>query len=148
MNNYYLNYVNRDIAKLFPRLNKIKYQRFIKMLSQLSGTIVNKADLGRALEVDEGTARQYLSIAEGTFLWQELPSYESNLIKSTLKMPKGNIRDTGLLHYLLQIKTHDDLYNHPNVGHSFESFFIEELIKALKATPHTNWNIHYFRKRK
>lgn len=148
MSNYYLNYVNRDIARLFPKLNKVKYQRFIRMLGHLSGTILNKTDLGRALEISEGTAREYLQIAEGTFLWRELLSYENSNIKSIVKMPKGYVRDSGLLHYFLQINTQEDLYNHPILGHSFEGFVIEELIKGLRATMLTNWKVDYFRTRK
>ncbi len=148
MNNYYLNYISRDIAKLFPKLNKIKYQRFIKMLGHLSGTILNKSDLARALEINEGTVREYLHIAEGTFLWRELQSYGNSGVKSIIKMPRGYIRDSGLLHYLLQIKTQEDLYHHPIVGHSFESYVIEELIKGLQAAMVSNWKIDYFRTRK
>lgn len=148
MNNYYLSYIDRDIARLFPKLNKVKYQRFIKILGHLSGTILNKADLGRALEIDEGTVREYLHISEGTFLWREVPSYEHSGIKSIVKMPKGYIRDSGLLHYLLQIKTEEDLFNHPIIGYSFESFVIESLIKGLQSAMISNWRINYFRTRK
>ena len=33
------------------------------------------------------------------------------------------------------------------VGHSFESFVIEEIIKGLQATDLTNWQYHYYRTR-
>lgn len=148
MENYYFNYVNRDVAKLFQKLNKIKYQRFIKMLGKLSGTIVNKSNLARALEISEGSAREYLKIADGTFLWREILSYENSLIKTIVKMPKGHIRDSGLLHFLLNIRTIDDLYSDPVVGHSFEGFVVEEIIKGLNATTVTNWRADYFRTRK
>lgn len=143
-----MNYINRDIAQLFPRLNKHKYQQFIKMLSKLSSTIVNKSDLARALEVSEASAREYLKIAEGTFIWRELTSFESNVIKSILKMPKGHLRDSGLLHYLIDINSLDDLYTHPQLGQSFEAFVVEELVKGLNATEITHWSYHYFRTKK
>ncbi len=148
MENYYLNYLNRDIAALFPRMNKIKYQRFIKMLSQLSSTVINRSDLGRALEVNESTVREYLTITEGTFLWRELYSYENSSIKSIIKMPKGYFRDSGLLHFLLDIHTMNDLYTHPIVGHSFEGFVIEEILKGLQASGITHLQARYFRTRK
>lgn len=147
MENYFLTYVSRDISELFPRLNKMAYQRFIRMLSQLSGTIINKSDLGRALEVNYKTVQEYLTIAEGTFLWRQLTSYEKNIVKSIIKMPKGYYRDSGLLHYFLNITGQEDLYNHPSVGHSFESFVIEEIIKGLQATDQTQWQAHYYRTR-
>lgn len=147
MENYRDTYIDRDIAKLFPRLNKITYRRFLTILSKLSGTIINKRDLGRILEVNEGTAKEYIAIAEGTFLWRSLPSFEKNIIKSVIKMPKGYIRDTGLLHYLTKINAFEDLIEDPLVGSSFESFVIEEIIKGLEATFVTNWEPYYYRTR-
>jgi predicted AAA+ superfamily ATPase len=147
MENYRDTYINRDIARLFPRLNKIAYRRFLTILSKLSGTIKNKRDLGRTLEVNEGTAKDYLSIAEGTFLWRSLPSFERNIIKSIIKMPKGYIRDTGLLHYLTRINSLHELVEDPLVGKSFESFVIEEIIRGLESTFVTNWHPYYYRTR-
>lgn len=34
MENYRATYLNRDIARLFPRLNTLAYRRFLHMLSQ------------------------------------------------------------------------------------------------------------------
>lgn len=145
MENYFATYVHRDIAALFPKLNKIAYQRFIHMLAKLSGSILNKADLARALEVSQGSISQYLHIAHHTFLWRTLPSFEKNVMKRVIKMPKGHIRDTGLLHGLLSIDSSEALYNDPIVGRSFEVFVIEELLKGLQSTMLTQWSAHYYR---
>lgn len=145
MDNYRDTYINRDIARLFPRLNKIAYQRFITLLGKISGTIINKAELGRAIEVSEKSIREYLAIAEGTYLWRQLLSFENDITKSVVKMPKGHLQDTGLLHFLLKITSLDSLYADPIVGHSFESFVIEEVIKGLQASPVANWEYYYYR---
>jgi uncharacterized protein len=147
MQQYRDTYINRDIARLFPRLNKFTYQRFLMILSKLSGTIINRSDVARTLEINEKTVREYLTIAEKTFLWRQLPSFEKNIIKAIVKMPKGYIRDCGLLHNLLRIQTLDELQQHPIIGHSFESFVIEEIIKGLQATNVTNWDACYYRTR-
>ncbi|PCH56401.1 MAG: ATPase [Legionellales bacterium] len=145
MQNYQDTYINRDLAVLFPRLNKIAYRTFLTMLGKLSGTILNKRDLARAVAISEPTIREYLSIAEGTYLWRNLPSFQHNIIKSIIKMPKGHIRDLGLLHHSLRIDNIDDLLLDPIVGHSFEIFVTEEIIKGLQATNSTNWETFYFR---
>lgn len=147
MENYRDTYVQRDLAQLFPKLNKQAYQRFVTMLGKLSGTIINRSDLARAIEVSEGTIREYLSIANGTYIWRALPSYERNITKAIIKMPKGHLRDSGLLHYLLKITDSETLYQDPIVGQSFEGFVIEEIIKGLQATMLTNWQAHYYRTR-
>jgi uncharacterized protein len=117
------------------------------MLSQLSGTILNKSNIARAIEVSEKTISEYIAIAAGTYLWRTLESYEKNVIKSVVKMPKGYLRDSGLLHYLLKIQDKDGLYYHPQVGHSFEGFVIEEICKGLESTSATNWQAYYYRTR-
>ena len=147
MENYRDTYINRDIARLFPKLNKTSYRRFLTILSKLSGTILNKRDVGRALEVSETTIKQYIDIVTGTFLWRTLPSFEKNIVKSIIKMPKGYIRDSGLLHYLVKISSLDDLITDPLVGASFESFVIEEILKGIEATSVTNWQPFYYRTR-
>jgi predicted AAA+ superfamily ATPase len=147
MENYHLTYLNRDIAQLFPGLNHLAFRRFLSMLSHLSGTILNRAECARAIEVSEKTAREYLTIVEGTYLWRQIPSFEKAVEKSVIKMPKGYLRDTGLLHYLLGINTLDKLYSHPHVARSFEGFVIEELIKGLNATLLTQWQFYYYRTR-
>ena len=145
MNNYRDTYINRDVAKLFPKLNRQAYRRFLIMLCKLSGTIINKSQVGRAVEASESSIRDYLEIADGTYVWRILSSFEASVAKSITKMPKGYIRDSGLLHYLLGIHDMESLMSDPVVGASFEGFVCEELVKGLEATGATNWNIHYFR---
>lgn len=147
MQNYFDTYINRDILKLFPKLNVIAYRKFIYMICNLSSTILNKADLARSLEISQTSIKDYLEIAEGTFLWRMLPSFEKNITKSIIKMPKGYLRDSGLLHFLLKISDIEELHHHPIVGHSFEGFVIEEILKGLEATLLTNWQAYYYRTR-
>jgi len=145
MENYYQTYINRDIRKLFPRLDAIRYRRFVSMLSSLSGTLINKAQLGRSVDVSEVTIRDYLDIADKTFFWRTIPSYENTRSKSIVKMPKGIVRDSGINHYLTGINDRETLLRSPRLGHNFESFIIEEIIKGIQATDVTRWDYYYFR---
>ena len=147
MENYYQTYINRDIRKLFPRLNITTYRRFIAMLSSLTGTIINRSELGRSLDTSEVTVKEYMDIAHGTYLWRNVPSFEMSVSKSIIKMPKGIFRDTGVAHFLQKIRNMDQLNISPNVGTSFESFITEEIIKGLEAQMITGWDYFYYRTR-
>lgn len=147
MENYYKTYIERDIRKLFPKLDIVKYRRFISMLSSLSGTIINRSEVGRSLDTSEVTVKQYLDIAHGTYVWRNIPSYEKSAIKSILKMPKGILRDSGILHFLQRIHDKEQLNAYPRVGTSFEAFIIEEIIKGLEAKMLTGWEYYYYRTR-
>jgi len=145
MQNYFQLYIERDIRKLFPKLDSVKYRRFVSTLSELSGTIINKAQLGRSLDTSEVTIRDYLEIADKTFVWRMIPSYEKTKSKSIVKMPKGILRDAGLIHFLANIDSREKLIRSPNVGQNFESFIIEEIIKGVHCTEATNWQYYYYR---
>lgn len=145
MENYLKTYVQRDIRTLFPRLDLVKYQRFVAMLSTLSGTIINRSQVGRSLDISEKAVRDYLEIIEGSYIWRNIPSYETSLSKSVVKMPKGHFRDSGMANFIQQIKSRDQLLNHPNVGAGFEAFITEEIIKGIQALNITNWHYYYFR---
>lgn len=145
MQNFRDAYINRDIAALFPNINKINYRRFMMILAKLSGTIINKSDLARSIEVSQPTIAQYLDIAHNTFLWRNIQSFNNNSIKSLIKMPKGFIRDSGLLHFLLKIHDEDSLMTDPIVGLSFESFVIEEIIRGIIAIGAVNTDFYYYR---
>lgn len=147
MENYIQTYIQRDIRTLFPRLDLVKYQRFVSMLSALSGTIINRSQVGRSLDISEKAIRDYLQIAEGSYIWRNTPSYEKSTNKSVVKMPKGNIRDSGLTNFIQGITQREQLLNYPNVGAAFEAFISEEIIKGIQATKVVNWNHYYFRTR-
>ncbi|MBW1767034.1 MAG: ATP-binding protein [Deltaproteobacteria bacterium] len=147
MESYLQTYIQRDIRTLFSRLDLVKYQRFVSMLSALSGTIINRSQVGRSLDISEKAIRDYLEIAEGSYIWRNTPSYEKNAGKSVVKMPKGNIRDSGLANFIQGITKREQLLNYPNVGATFEAFISEEIIKGIQASDIVNWNHYYFRTR-
>ena len=145
MENYYDTYIQRDIRSLFPRLNLAKYQRFISMLSSLSGTIINRSQVARSLDVTEKSIRDYLDIAAGSYVWRNIRSYEKSISKSVIKMPKGHFRDSGLGHFIQGIRTRDRLISHPIVGFSFEAFVIEEIIKGVQVLDIPRVAYYYYR---
>lgn len=145
MENYFSTYINRDMRALFPKIDLLKYQRVIKMLSSLSGTIVNKAEVARSVESSEKAIRDYMQIISGTFFWRELPAFKTSKIKTTISSPKGHYRDSGLLFYLQNIFTSSDLDVYPKLGNAFESFVVEEVIRGVECTKARNLKSYHFR---
>lgn len=97
--------------------------------------------------MSQPTISDYLDIADGTFLWRKLPSFEKNSLKQIIKMPHGHIRDSGLLHHLLRSDSLENLQNDPMAGFSFEAFVIEEIIKGLQDAHLRDVNAYYYRTR-
>ncbi|NNG01406.1 MAG: ATP-binding protein [Desulfobacteraceae bacterium] len=147
MDEYFADYIRRDIQRLFPRLNTHNFRLFIQSLSFHSGNILNQTAISRALEVSSVTSKEYLDILHNTFIWRNLRSFEKNTLKKIQKMPKGFFRDQGILHHLLKLDEIDRLIIHPMAGVSFESFIIEEIIRGFQCTLKAGIDFNYYRTR-
>lgn len=124
-------FLERDIPQLGFQIPAKKLGRFWNMCAHVHGQVLNSSKLGESLSVSHHTVRSYVDLLEQTFLLRVLMPYEANLKKRLIKSPKMYIRDTGLLHALLSIETHNDLLGHPVYGFSWEGFAIENLISSL-----------------
>lgn len=141
---YLQSYVFRDVKRLFPGLDEARFRRFIELLGGLSGRIVNIAEASRALGVSQPTARDYLDIAHGTFVWRTVPAFTRDATKRVVKHPRGYLRDSGLLHALLRIPDPDLLQSHPQAGASWEGMVVEEVARQLGARG-VSHRISYYR---
>jgi len=131
MNNYLQSYIQRDVRNVFPGLNIQNYHRFVAMMARASGQILNASEFARSLDISQPTVKFYFQIADGTFVWRMLPSYQKNMTKRLVKMPKGHMRDSGLLNFILKNTNLEELQTHPLFGRIWESFIIEEMIKGF-----------------
>jgi uncharacterized protein len=130
---YQQTYLQRDVARLYPGLDQVRFRQLIRLLGGLSGKIINYADLARAIGVSQPTAKDYLDIAHGTFMWRNIPAFSRNATKRVVKHPRGHLRDSGLLHHLMRIPNKDALLDHPQCGASWQSMVTEEILRQFAA---------------
>lgn len=131
-----------DLPQLGVRVPAATLQRFWAMLAHFHGQLWNGAELGRSLGVSQTSCRRYLDLLEGVFMVRLLQPWHANLLKRQVKAPKLYIRDTGLLHQLLQIGDRDALLCHPRLGASWEGFVIEQLLAAWRPDGAWFWATH------
>jgi uncharacterized protein len=112
------------------------------MVAHSHGNIWSAADPARSLGIGESTIRRYLDILTDLFLVRQLHPFHANLAKRQVKAPKVFLRDPGLLHGLLGIRTAKDLLLHPKCGASWEGYLIEELQNSLKPDEMFFWATH------
>ena len=115
--------------------------RFWTMLAHYHGQVWNGAELARALGVSESTSRRYLDLLCDAFMIRQLQPWHANIRKRQVKSPKVFVRDSGLLHQLLGIKTEQELLTHPKIGASWEGYVIEEAL-ALEHDEAYFWATH------
>ncbi len=126
-------FLERDIPQLGIRVPSATLERFWSMLAHYHAQVWNGSELARAFGVSHHAVRRYLDALAGTFMVRVLKPWNVNLGKRQVKAPKVYIRDSGLLHRLLQVGTHTELERHPKVGASWEGFMIENIVHALDA---------------
>lgn len=126
-------FLERDIGMLGFRIPPARLGRLWKMSAHIHGSLLNSSKLADSLGVSSHTIRSYLDLLEHTFMVRVLMPDAPNLKKRLVKSPKIYIRDSGILHALLDIRTHDDLLSHPVLGASFEGFALENILAAARS---------------
>jgi hypothetical protein len=121
-------YLERDIPQFGPRIASETLRRFWGMLAHHQGGLLNTAQFARNLGVDVKTIGSYLDLLVDLLLVRRLPPWHANLGKRLVKSPKVYVRDSGLVHALLNIHDKETLLAHPVVGQSWECFVIENLL--------------------
>ena len=126
-------YLERDIPQFGPRIAAETLRRFWGMLAHHQGGLLNSAQFARNLGVDAKTAASYLDLLVDLLLVRRLPPWHANLGKRLVKSAKVYVRDSGLVHALLNIADKETLLAHPVVGQSWECFVIENLLGCAPA---------------
>ncbi|MGH7409550.1 MAG: ATP-binding protein [Candidatus Methylomirabilis sp.] len=134
--------LERDLPQLGVRIPASALHRFWSMLAHYHGNIWNAAEPARSLGLSQPTVRHYLDLLTDLFMVRQLPPWHENLLKRQVKSPKVYVRDTGLLHQLLGIRTERDLYGHPKMGHSWEGYAIEEVLRLTEPEGAYFWATH------
>jgi len=126
-------YLERDVPMFGSRVPSETLRRFWTMLAHNQGSLINASRLAAGLEVSSQTVSRYTDLLVDLLLVRRLQPYHINVGKRLVKSPKVYIRDSGLLHALLNIADRNALLGHPVVGASWEGFVIENLINAAPA---------------
>lgn len=140
--NFVQTFLERDLPQWGVRVPPATLLRFWMMLAHYHGQVWKTSEPARALGLSEPTVRQYLDVLDGVFMVRVLQPWFANISKRQVKSPKIYFRDTGLLHYLLGIRSELDLETHPKSGASWEGYAIEEVIKIAAPDEVYFWATH------
>ncbi len=135
-------FLERDVPQFGIRIPSATLLRFWTMLAHYHAQIWNGAELARSIGVGEGAVRHYLDLLESLFLVRVLHPWHANLAKRQVKSPKVLIRDSGLLHALLGVRSRLELLSHPKSGSSWEGFAIEQVLEAVRPDEAYFWATH------
>ncbi|MFA6924552.1 MAG: ATP-binding protein [Bacteroidales bacterium] len=127
---YYLQtYIERDVRLIRNITDQSAFIRFIKLLAGRAGQLLNITSLSNDCGISQITCKEWLSILEASYIIYLLMPHHKNYNKRLVKMPKIYFHDTGLLCYLLGIKSTNQLSTHYAIGSLFENFIMNEFMK-------------------
>ena len=134
-------YLERDVPMFAPRMPVQALGRLWTMLAHQQGGLLNQARLAAGLGVSAPTVTRYTDLMVDLQLVRRLAPWSGNVGKRLVKAPKVYVRDSGIVHALLDLETWNDVLGHPVAGPSYEGFVIENLIQC--AGP--RWRPYFYR---
>jgi predicted AAA+ superfamily ATPase len=128
-------FVERDLPALGVNVAADTMRRFWSMLAHQHGQLWNASELGRSFGVADTTVRGYLDKLTDALVIRQLKPWFENLGKRQVKAPRIYVRDSGLLHSLLNLGTQRDIEGHPKLGASWEGFVVDQVVQQVHAQP-------------
>lgn len=135
-------FLERDVPQLGINIPAPALLRFWTMVAHCHGGIWSSADPARSLGIGESTVRRYLDLLANLLVVRQLQPWHENLSKRQVKAPKVYVRDSGLLHTLLGIRSESELLAHPKSGASWEGYVVEEVLNAMQPDQAYFWATH------
>jgi len=124
-------YIERDLPMLGLQSKTTDIHRLFRMISHVHGQQLNVQLLSKSLGLSSPTIKKQIDFLENAFIIRLLEPYYFNMSKRLVKSPKIFIRDTGLLHSLLEIDDMEHLFGNPVIGNSWEGYVIEQIYGVL-----------------
>ncbi|MBN2321272.1 MAG: DUF4143 domain-containing protein [Acidobacteria bacterium] len=135
-------FLERDMQQQGIDAPTVTLHRYWSMLASSHGQVWNSSPIASSLGLSEPTVRKYLDILTGIFMVRQLPPWHGNMKKRQVKSPKIYLRDTGILHSFLELKSEAEILRHPSCGASWEGFVLEQLIRLLEIDQPYFWATH------
>jgi predicted AAA+ superfamily ATPase len=130
---YIKTYVERDVRTILNVQDIKLFRKLLSLLAHYTGQQFNASEIAKKLHIDSKTVQRWMSILEASYIAFTLEPWHANLSKRVVKTPKLYFYDTGLLCYLLGIKSVEELRISSYKGAIFENYVLLEILKSQHA---------------
>lgn len=130
-NGYLRTYLERDIRNLITIKEETKFLTFMSAVAARTGQELNYDNLARDAEIDNKTAKNWLSYLQTSGLIFLLQPYSNNPTTRAIKTPKMYFTDTGLACYLAGYSDAKTLERSAINGNIFETYVVMEIVKSF-----------------
>ncbi|MDD4818257.1 MAG: ATP-binding protein [Victivallaceae bacterium] len=127
---YTQSYLERDVRTLVNVGDLDTFEKFLRLAAGRTGQILNMDSLATDAGISPVTAKRWLSLLIASYVVFLLRPHQKNFNKRLIKSPKLYFYDTGLVCYLLNIRSAEALTLHSQRGAIFETYIVSETVKT------------------
>jgi predicted AAA+ superfamily ATPase len=141
---YVSTYIDRDVKELSGTIDSLKFMNFITATAALAGQMLHYKTIADACDIDQTTAKAWLTILETLGIIFYLHPFSNNVLKRTVKTPKLYFYDTGLVCYLTKWSDAATLMSGAMSGAILENFAVSEIVKSYQNSGYEPF-LYYYR---
>jgi len=127
---YVQTYIERDVKSILGISDELTFYKFLRAVAARTGQLLNYSELARDVDVDQKTAKSWISILMASGLVYLLEPYYNNVTKRIIKTPKLYFLDTGLCAFLTGWDNPKNLSLGAMSGAVLETYVFGEILKS------------------
>jgi hypothetical protein len=131
---YLASIVSRDLRDIAEIENLTELPKFVRLLAERSGRLVNYSKFASSIGVNYKTANRYVALLEQVFLVSTLQPWHTNLLKRIGRTPKLHFLDSGLLAAARGLSFERVNADRGLLGPLLETFVYSEVLKLMTAS--------------
>ncbi len=143
--NYVRTYIERDVRGITNVGDLTVFQKFVQLCAGRTSQLLNLSALANDCGISQPTIKSWISVLEASFICFRLLSFQGNLRKRLVRMPKIHFYDSGLVCWLLGIQSSEHLSTHPLRGAIFETWTVSEIVKHYANQAETSRFLSFYR---
>ena len=131
---YLTSILTRDLRDIADVEKLTELPKFVRLLAEHSGQLVNYSQFGSAINVSHKTGQRYVGLLEQVFLVSTLQPWYTNALKRIAKTAKLHFLDTGLLATTRGLTFDKVKADRGLIGALLETFVFSEVLKLMTAS--------------
>ena len=131
---YLTSVLSRDLRDIGEIEKLTELPKFVRILAEHSGRLVNYSQFGSGIDVSYKTGQRYVALLEQVFLVSTLRPWYTNALKRIVRTPKLHFLDSGLLAATRSLSFDRVKADRGAFGPLLESFVYSEVLKLMTAS--------------
>lgn len=131
---YLTSILTRDLKDIADVEKLTELPKFVRLLAEHSGQLVNYSQFGAGINVSHKTGQRYVGLLEQVFLIATLQPWFTNALKRIVKTPKLHFLDSCLLASARGLTFDRVKADRGTFGALLESFVFSEVLKLMTAS--------------